>query len=479
MWRFVDLAANYFVPPEIREDPEKRRSAMRYRATARMLIIIVLVFFLGNAIILFATYPDYLTEISLLYLGLFCNALALLLIRLFRTFLTPLLIANLGTAGSFLAATSTSGGLSSPFVFLFLTIPALSISFGDRRIFLSAWLSITAIFVGVFLAHKFRLIAPHVPLDAHANFQFIMLIAGITLMGLGGVAAQLSIDQSRRAVRMANAQLAEKNEMLEGLSGKLAKYLSPQVYSSIFEGKQDVKVGAVRKKLTVYFADIVDFTATTEAMEAEDISNLMNEYFDQMAEIILRHGGTIDKYMGDAIMVFFGDPETKGEKEDAIACVRMALEMEAHLLHLQSKWLAQGVTRPLAMRAGINTGYCTVGNFGSENRMDYTIIGGQVNVAARLEAAAEPGTILISHQTHALVKDVFDCESIGQIQVKGIAEPIGAYKVASKGDTGEVREIIRENLEGLSLFVDPNSISKNDRANAIDYLRKAIKKLEG
>jgi adenylate cyclase len=124
-----------------------------------------------------------------------------------------------------------------------------------------------------------------------------------------------------------------------------------------------------------------------------------------MAKIALDHGATIDKYVGDAILAFFGDPETKGIREDALACVDMALAMQARMLELQAEWRDAALEKPFQLRIGINTGYCTVGNFGSEDRMDYTIVGSAVNLASRLQSHAELGGILVSHETYSLVKD--------------------------------------------------------------------------
>src|SRR5262245_18260573 len=108
-----------------------------------------------------------------------------------------------------------------------------------------------------------------------------------------------------------------------------------------------------------------------------------------MSRIALEHGATIDKYVGDAIMAFFGDPETKGIKEDAAACVKMAIAMQRRMRELQWEWRDSGLEKPFQLRIGINTGYCTVGNFGSDDRMDYTIISSEVNLAARLQSHAE------------------------------------------------------------------------------------------
>ncbi len=132
------------------------------------------------------------------------------------------------------------------------------------------------------------------------------------------------------------------------------------------------------------------------------MTNLLNHYLTEMSKIALDYGATIDKYVGDAIIAFFGDPAPRGVKEDATTCVNMAIAMQRRMQELQSEWLDMGLERPFQIRIGINTGFCTVGNFGSEDRMDYTIIGNEVNLAARLESHAEVGGILMAHETHSL-----------------------------------------------------------------------------
>ena len=229
----------------------------------------------------------------------------------------------------------------------------------------------------------------------------------------------------------------ELGDRLAELSDKLGRYLSPQVYESIFEGTQDTLIGAKRKKLTIFFSDIIGFTSTTERMEPEDMTVLLNNYLDRMSSIAIEHGGTIDKYIGDAIMVFFGDPVSKGQKEDAVACLNMAIEMRKAIKEMQQEWFEMGIATPFRIRMGINTGFCTVGNFGSKQLMDYTIVGGQVNVAARLEQNAPPDQILISHETWALVKDDFRCLGRAPISVKGIQHSIRTYQVIGKADSAE------------------------------------------
>jgi adenylate cyclase len=208
---------------------------------------------------------------------------------------------------------------------------------------------------------------------------------------------------------------AERNRM-EVLAAKLAKYLSPEVYDSIFSGERDVKIETYRKNLTIFFSDIAGFTETSEYMAHEQLVIWLNNYLNKMAEVTLRYQGTLDKFIGDTVMVFFGDPQTSGEKKDALKCVLMAMEMRAIAKQMK-----------MSIRIGINSGECTVGNFGSENRMDYTIIGKNVNLAARLESNSEPGKILISESTYEFVKDVIRCEEKGKIRVKGIDRDIMTY----------------------------------------------------
>ncbi len=275
-------------------------------------------------------------------------------------------------------------------------------------------------------------------------------------------------------------ELSVKTNALEQLSRQLAKYLSPQVYESIFTGRSEVKVASRRKKLTIFFSDLEGFTETTERLESEDLTQLLNHYLTEMSKIALQFGGTIDKYVGDAILIFFGDPETQGVKADAVACVRMAIAMRERMRELGSAWRASGLEKPPRCRTGINTGFCTVGNFGSEDRMDYTIIGGGVNLACRLEQMAPPGEILISYETYAHVKDEVCCEERGHMNVKGISRPVATYQVIDTYDNlGNGRDLIHEDYGTLKLDVDLDAMSANERSHAVTVLLRAVDRLSG
>lgn len=272
--------------------------------------------------------------------------------------------------------------------------------------------------------------------------------------------------------------LRQSKQELEGLSDKLSRYLSPQVYQSIFEGRQDARIGSSRKKLTVFFSDIVGFTKQTEGMEPEDLAFILNGYLNRMAGVVLKHGGTLDKFMGDAVLVFFGDPETRGLKEDAVACLKMALEMKQLIGELGQEWGDKGIGRHFAVRMGITTGFCTVGNFGSEQRMDYTIIGNQVNLASRLQAAAEAGDILIAHETWLLVKDDFDCAPQEPIHVKGFDRPVQTYVVGGERGTTLETRCVEESCDGFSLALDPANIKPQDRPVIVEKLQAALQRLQ-
>ena len=283
-----------------------------------------------------------------------------------------------------------------------------------------------------------------------------------------------------QGLRLDQARLEIKREQEKSvrLARNLAKYLSPQVWESIFTGKKTVRLETQRKKLSVFFSDIKGFTELAEELEAEQLTDLLNTYLNDMSKIALKHGGTIDKFVGDCVMVFFGDPNTKGAKQDAVAAVSMAVAMRKHMKVLRQQWRAQGITKPLEIRMGINTGYCTVGNFGADTRMDYTIIGREVNLASRLESAADSGEILLSHETYSLVKDVIMCRDKGQITVKGFSRPVQIYQVVDmRRDLGATSSYLEHELPGFSMYLDTNNIQGYDKDRVIEALNQAAERL--
>lgn len=261
--------------------------------------------------------------------------------------------------------------------------------------------------------------------------------------------------------------VAERTSELENVANRLAKYLSPQIYNSIFSAKSEATGSLARKNLTIFFSDIAGFTDISDGMEPERLSFFINTYLSEMSKIAIEHGGTIDKFIGDAILVFFGDPETEGDRNDALRCARMALRMRDRVRELDKTWHENGISKSLRVRMGITTGYCTVGNFGSEHRLDYTVLGSPVNLAARLQTATEADTILIADSTWLLIRDAVDATPMGELVLKGFARPVGCYRLdgLSLTDDGDAMTL-------AGRHVSVNIPHRRDIQPAIDELRR-------
>jgi adenylate cyclase len=310
-------------------------------------------------------------------------------------------------------------------------------------------------------------------------FSFKYLLAYFAFMGMAGFTF-IAVQQRQAAtIRGMNRELETANEFLATLSMKISRYLPPQIYKSIFTGQKDVTIHTERKKLTIFFSDIKDFTATTERLQPEQITLLLNDYFTEMSNIALAHGGTIDKFVGDAILIFFGDPETKGEAEDAKACLRMAAEMQHRLAEMKIKWRNAGVEHPFSVRMGINTGFCNVGNFGSADRMHYTIIGAEANLAARLQSIAEPGHFVISYETYALVRNILVAHALPPITMKGISREVVPYAVEGMLDAADQKiDIFNEHMTGLDFYLNPSMVNSSSAERIRTVLQDAISALE-
>ena len=273
-----------------------------------------------------------------------------------------------------------------------------------------------------------------------------------------------------------NQIIEEKSAQLEHLATRLAKYLSPQIYKSIFEEKQEVKSVHSRKNLTIFFSDIIQFTDLTDTMEPEKLAKVINSYLSEMTTIAVKSGGTIDKFIGDAIMVFFGDPETEGEVQDALKCVEMAILMRQRVEELQKHWKKMGVINGLGIRMGISTGFCTVGNFGSDLRLDYTVLGSPVNLAARLQSAAERNGILIDENTNNLINDVVQTEKNNTITPKGFVRPIDTFIL--KDFKSQSHKDQRKMLSHSGERIEINVIDSSDIRAAIEELKNIQEKFE-
>jgi predicted ATPase/signal transduction histidine kinase/class 3 adenylate cyclase len=237
-------------------------------------------------------------------------------------------------------------------------------------------------------------------------------------------------DETERQKGLLKAEVERQLALIMG-SERLRPYLPPELVKEVIEGGH----GSVRQeshrrmKVSILFTDIAGFSATTDRMAPEEIAAMLNEYLAAMSGIVERHGGTVDKFIGDGLLAHVGVYDSMGTEEDAVSCVRIAVDMQRHMPELNAAWRRRGITRPLLIRCGVNTGYCTVGDFGSESRRDRTLIGGEVNLASRLESAAEPGGVLISESTKLLVEHAFQCAERGEISVEGFSHPVRVFAV--------------------------------------------------
>jgi class 3 adenylate cyclase len=237
------------------------------------------------------------------------------------------------------------------------------------------------------------------------------------LAALGGAlsAAAAELEASEEAIRRA-----------QQVRQDLGRYLPKALVERVVAGEQQLGLGGTRAEVTVLFADVVGFTALCEELGAEEVVCLLNELFTILTEIIFRNGGTVDKFMGDCVMAFWGAPTP--QEDHARRALQAAGEMLDWLEVGNARWAKQaGVEVKLAI--GVNTGAVVVGNLGSESRMEYTIIGETVNIAARLEAIARPGQILTTAVTAAAVDGLFDIVEIGERTLPGQQAAMMLYEV--------------------------------------------------
>lgn len=296
-----------------------------------------------------------------------------------------------------------------------------------------------AVFAGILLDFKRSMIAvtvfacEYVGLLQLARSQGVIVeIDGFSFMPATTIVLYLVavlVGLISQQMQLTETALKTANTQLEDAQVTLSRYIAPQLAKKIREGAAGEVLGHQRRKLTLFFSDIKDFSVTTDLMEPEDLARLLNEYIDEMVRIATKQNGTVAQISGDGLFIFFGAPEFADDKKHALRAVQMAVEMQRRMRELQRQWYASGIEHPFRIRCGINTGMATVGGFGSAGRREYMAIGMQTNLASRLEAACEPGQILLGHATWALVKEEFPCKEMGPLEVKGFHQPVQTWQV--------------------------------------------------
>ncbi len=244
----------------------------------------------------------------------------------------------------------------------------------------------------------------------------------------------LSMLTSLAAVALERARLTDEVRRQSQMRQNLERFLSPNVAQALasYVSQHGKLWAAEEQEVTILFADIQGFTALSEQLQPHEVQDLLNEYLHEMTEVIFTYRGTVDKYIGDGIMAIFGAPRLPDEPFNtahALDAVETALEMLAARKRLLGKLEP---SKHFSMRIGINTGVAYTGFFGTRHRLEYTAIGDTVNTAQRLEAAAEPDTVLIGEHTYAMLGDTFDVQEIGKLQLKGKEQLVVAYKVLGR-----------------------------------------------
>lgn len=250
----------------------------------------------------------------------------------------------------------------------------------------------------------------------------------------------------------------EKNQLQSAFS----KYVSPDVVDQIIHHPEIMHLGGEKQFLSVIFTDLQGFTAMSDSMDPVKLVRVLNMYLNEMSEVIIALGGTIDKFEGDAIMAFFGAPIPI--PDHAVRCCKAALRMKKMEKIINNQLMIEKlIDKPLHTRIGINSGDMVVGNVGSLKRIDYTIIGGNVNIAARIENINKEynTSILISDQTYELVKDFFETRQVDTVMLRGISRPVTVYEL--------LKEKLPQNQENSAeVFDDFENIEVLEELEVID-----------
>jgi adenylate cyclase len=233
------------------------------------------------------------------------------------------------------------------------------------------------------------------------------------------------LEQTRRRLEArVDEQMAELVR-----TGELARFLPQQVAEGLLRGRLDAEEPFERRRITVLFADMVGFTDLSESLEPEELAEVLNGYLREMTAAVIGHGGSLDNFIGDGVMAMFGAPQALPEADQAWAAVRAAMAMRERCHALAASLRERGIPADPEIRVGLNTAHCTVGVFGSDVMRAYKAVGFGVNVAARLQTAADPGSILCGFRTYALVKDRVTAEERGALTVKGAVRPVEAWEI--------------------------------------------------
>ncbi|MBI5788019.1 MAG: GAF domain-containing protein [Candidatus Schekmanbacteria bacterium] len=239
--------------------------------------------------------------------------------------------------------------------------------------------------------------------------------------------AKLLSALSNQAANFIESILRHEYKLYEDrLIRNLERYLSPHIVKNLLKDNHELKLGGGKKKVTILFADIRNFSTLSEEIAPETLVKFLNEYFTHMVDIIFKNGGAVDKFVGDEIMAIFGAPITQGN--DDVRAIKTAIEMQRKMQQLRALWQQKGL-KPFSIGIGINSGEVIAGNIGSKKHMDYTVIGDAVNIAKRLESQAKADKILTSRNLYDAAGNIYRFKEFGNVMVKGKKNPVNVFEI--------------------------------------------------
>jgi adenylate cyclase len=258
------------------------------------------------------------------------------------------------------------------------------------------------------------------------------ITASLSRKRMHDLEAQHLADMARLNRRLESRIEEQMAELVR--TGELRRFLPNQVAESLLAGALTPDDHFERRRVTALFADLVGFTDLSETLEPEELAEVLNAYLREMTAMAVSHGGALDNFIGDGLMVIFGAPAASDEASQALAAVQTAIGMRSRMRELAAELSQRGIPGDLQIRAGINTGHCTVGVFGSDVMRAYKAVGFAVNIASRLQSAADPGGILCGYRTYALVEGQVRAVRREPLRVKGSARPVEAWEIIGLSD---------------------------------------------
>lgn len=408
---------------------------------------------------------------------------------IYHTLLLVLLIVGLGisaiswvhpnnflTTASVISLLALTTGLLQfdyiPILALWLLI-LLRLIFTNSKYAVSLLLLVVSVGLLSVIYSYFFLPTHYLTVKQQEILNFVMVLTVIIIVAYHVWSLVVSLRQKNQMLQLQQVRI----DTLVNVTNKLTRFLPQQIWQPIVKNNSKVEVVNQRRKLTILFSDIVGFTDLSDNISPDHLANILNTYLDRMTQVTQKYGATLDKFLGDGLLCYFGDMGGN-DRDNAIACANMAIEMRREMEVLRHQWRLLGFGG-LYVRIGINTGYCYVGNFGSRNRMTYTVIGKEANYASRLESAAQKNQILISESTFNLIAHVHNCQAVGQFKFKGFQEAMNVWELLEpNSETLQQTHWVDYHLPGFNLHLNFHDIRNYDKNDIVKQLQDALTLIE-